>query len=93
MTRLKKKIERVTAYRSYGKPVVVSLAPLGSQTDARIAVRLLGERTQYTGLVSDLYRVLALWHGPKIAKAKAQARRDGVPWRIAKQAFERSQRP
>jgi hypothetical protein len=93
MTRLKQKVERVTAYRSYGKPGVVSLAPLGSQTDARIAVRLLGERTYCTGLVSDLYRVLALWHAPKIAKAKAQARRDGVPWRIAKKAFLRSQRP
>ena len=56
-------------------------------------MRLLGERTHYTGLVSDLYRILALWHGPKIAKAKAQAHREGVLWRIAMQTFQRSQQP
>lgn len=91
-TKLTKTVSRETNKTVSGKNVIILVAPLGAQDDARIGMRLKGQRTQYTGLVSDIYRVLALWHGQKLAAAKKQARRDGVPWRKAKKLFEQANR-
>lgn len=88
-TLLTKPVSRETKKR-YGKRVViVTLAPLGAQEEARIGFRLKGRRTQYVCAVSDLYRMAALWHGQKEAAAKRKARKEGVPWRQAKKAFDR----
>jgi hypothetical protein len=87
MTKLTKPVSRQTAKSVRGRAVIVTVAPCGSQSEARVGFRLAGERLQYVALVSDLYRVAAMWHGQKEALARRVARRDGVPWRVAKRAF------
>lgn len=88
MTKLTKPVSRESA-KIIGKlPVVITIAPCGSQSEARIGLRLKGRRTAYTATVSDLYRVLAIWHGQKLSMAKKQARKEGVAWRIAKRQFD-----
>lgn len=88
-TLLTKPVARETAKIVSGAPVILTIAPLGSQSEARIGVRLKGTRTQYVVLLSDLYRLAALWHGQKEAAAKRAARKAGIPWRKARQAFLR----
>lgn len=87
LTLLIKPVSRVTAKVIRSRPVILTIAPCGSQSEARIGVRLKGERTQYVVNLSDLYRVAALWHGQKEAAAKREARRAGIPWRRARVAF------
>lgn len=87
MTPLSKPVSQVTAKRVGKYPVVVTLAPLGGQSEVLLGLRLLGKRTQYVVRLSDLYRLAALWHGQKESAARRQARRDGIPWRKAKKAF------
>lgn len=87
MTKLTKPIERETA-KTYGKrTVIVTLAPAGSQDEALIGLRLKGTRTQYVCALSDIYRLAALWHGNKEAKAKREARKNGIAWPTARKIF------
>lgn len=86
-TPLTKPVSRETARRVQGREIIVTLAPCGSQPEARIGLRLKGTRKQYVGAVSDLYRILALWHGQKEASAKRTARKSGIPWRTARKQF------
>ena len=86
-TLLIKPVSRVTAKINRQRAVILTIAPCGAQDEARIGVRLKGERTQYVVNLSDLYRVAALWHGQKEAAAKREARRAGIPWRRARVAF------
>jgi len=90
MTKLTKPVHRLTAALIQRRPVVLTIAPCGSQDEARIGFRLKGRRTQYVALLSDLFRMAALWHGQKEAKAKREARKAGVPWRSAKKHFIRN---
>jgi hypothetical protein len=90
MTTLSKIVTRKTAKVVQGRAVILSVGPLGSQADARLGLRLSGQRTIYTALLSDLWRTLALWHGQKLAAAKRNARKAGIPWRIAKKQFNAS---
>jgi hypothetical protein len=87
MTKLAKPISRETARVVRGRPVIVTVAPCGSQSEARIGFRLKGERTQYVALVSDLYRMAALWHGQREAAARRKARHEGESWRNARKHF------
>lgn len=87
MTPLNKPVHRLTRKNDRGKPVIVTLAPCGSQEEALIGLRRKGERTQYVVTVSDVYRWAALTHGNKERIAKAKARKDGVPWRKARKDF------
>lgn len=87
MTTLNKPVSRLTA-KCYGsRPVIVTLAPAGSQSEALIGLRLKGKRTQYVCALSDVYRMAALWHGQKEAAAKRAARKAGTPWKSAKKQF------
>ncbi len=86
-TKLTKPVHRETAKCVGSLPVILTIAPLGSQSEARIGLRLKGQRTQYVVNVSDIYRVAAMWHGQKEAAARKQARREGIPWKRAKLAF------
>lgn len=86
-TKLTKSVSRETAKMISGRAVILTIAPLGSQSEARIGVRLAGLRTQYVVSLSDLYRVAALWHGQREAAARRAARRAGIPWRTAKKQF------
>lgn len=87
MTLLSKPVVRLTR-KTYGRrPVVIKMAPVGTENEVLIVLRLLGERTQYVVALSDLYRIAAMWHGQKEAAAKRKARREGVSWRIAKKHF------
>lgn len=86
-TKLTKKVERETAKCFGNRPVILAIAPCGGQDEARLGLRLKGRRTQYVVTLSDIYRVAALWHGQKEAAARRQARRDGIPWKRAKQKF------
>jgi hypothetical protein len=72
--------------------VIVTLAPAGSQNEALIGLRLKGTRTQYVCAVSSVYQMAALWHGQKEAAARREAKRNGIPWRIAKKKFLASQK-
>ena len=68
--------------------VIVTIAPCGgSQSEARIGLRLKGTRTQYICVVSDLYRTLSDWHGQKEAAAKRAAKKSGIPWKTARKQF------
>lgn len=89
MTALSRPVTRETAKRIGSRPILVTIAPLGSQEEARIGFRLKGRRTQYVILVSDAYRMAALWFGQKEAAARKAARRMGVPWKQARKAFIR----
>ena len=87
MTTLSKNVTRKTAKLVQGKAVIVTLGPLGGQPDARIGLRLSGQRSQYTALLSDCYRVFALWHSQKVTAAKRAARKAGISWKYAKKQF------
>jgi len=87
MTKLSRPVSRETNKRYAGRPVIVTLAPLGAQNEALIGLRLKGRRTQYICALSDLYRLAALWHGQKEAKARRRARQAGVRWRQARKEF------
>ena len=52
-----------------------------------IGLRLKGKRTQYVCALSDVYRMAALWHGQKEAKARREAKKFGIPWKRAKKDF------
>ncbi len=87
MTALSKPVRRLTAKTYNGSPVIVTLAPAGSQNEALIGLRLKGRRTQYVCALSDVYRMAALWHGQKEAAARRTAKKNGVPWKTAKKQF------
>lgn len=90
MTPLNKPVHRLTRKRDRGRPIIVTLAPCGSQDEALIGLRRKGERTQYVITVSDVYRMAALTHGWKERVAKAKARKEGTPWRKARKDFNRN---
>ena len=92
MTKLLKPVRRVTIkdFRHYRKPLVVSLIPGTDTRDELIGFRLLGTRKQINARVSDLYTMAALWHGQQEAKAKKQARAEGIRWSRAKKQFNRN---
>lgn len=92
MTRLSSPVHRETAKIVGRRHVIVTIAPAGSQSEALIGLRLKGTRTQYVIALSDVFRLAALWHGQKEAKAKRDARRAGVPWRTAKKQFDKENR-
>jgi hypothetical protein len=87
MTKLTKPVHRETSKTYCSRPVIVTIAPAGSQREAFIGLRLKGQRTQYVCALSDVYRQAALWHGQKEAAAKRAARKNGVPWKSAKKQF------
>lgn len=87
MTKLSKPVSRETNKKYGNHPVIITLAPAGAQAEALIGLRLKGKRTQYVVALSDLYRLAALQHGNKEAHAKRSARKQGVPWKVAKKAF------
>ena len=88
MTKLTKSVSRETAKHYGSRPVIVTLAPAGSQSEALIGLRLKGKRTQYVCALSDVYRMAALWHGQKEAAAKRAARKNGIAWKRAKLDFQ-----
>lgn len=87
MTKLTKPVERETSKTYNSRNVVVTIAPAGSQNEALIGLRLKGKRTQYVCALSDVFRMAALWHGQKESAAKKAARKNGVPWKLAKKQF------
>lgn len=87
MTKLTKPVARETAKVYGSRPVIVTLAPAGSQSEALIGLRLKGKRTQYVVALSDVYRWAAQSHGLQEATAKRAARRLGIPWRVARKQF------
>lgn len=86
-TKLTKPISRETARIVGRRAVIVTLAPCGSHDEALVGLRLKGTRIQYVVRLSDIYRMAALWHGQREQRAKREARRNGVSWRIAKKQF------
>jgi len=86
-TKLTKPVSRETEKRISGRNVIVTFAPCGSQSEARVGFRLKGKRTQYVCTVSALYTVAAMWHGNAEAKAKRDARKAGEKWKFAKKRF------
>lgn len=90
MTKLSKPIARETGKVISSRAVIVTLAPCGNQSEALIGLRLKGKRTQYVCALSDVYRMAALWHGQKEAKARKAAKTAGVPWKTAKREFARA---
>ena len=63
MRTLTKPVSWETAKIVSGLPVILTIAPCGSQAEARIGVRLKGERRAYVMLLSDVYRLAAFQHG------------------------------
>lgn len=86
-TKLNKPVTRETLKVVSGREILLTIAPLGSQAEARIGCRLKGKRTQYVVLLSDFYRWAALNHGRKESQAKRGARKAQIPWRRAKKQF------
>jgi hypothetical protein len=91
-SKLTKPVTRETNKTANGRPILLTIAPAGSQNEALIGLRLKGTRTQLVVSLSDVYRCAALWHGQKIAKAKKEARLAGIPWRTAKKHFDAANR-
>lgn len=92
MTPLLKPVTRETSKLVSRRPVIVTLAPCGSESEALIGVRLKGTRGQYIARLSDIYRMCALWHGQKLSIAKKAARKAGIPWHRAKKQFDQANR-
>jgi hypothetical protein len=90
VTNLTRPVHRLTRKLDRNKPIIVTLAPCGSQDEALIGLRRKGERTQYVVTVSDVYRWAALTHGNKERIAKAKARKEGTPWKRAKKQFNKA---
>lgn len=90
MTKLHSPISRETAKTISNRPVIITLAPAGSQSEALIGLRLKGKRTQYVCALSDVYRCAAIWYGQKEQAAKRTARKNGVPWKQAKREFTKA---
>lgn len=90
MTPLNRPVHRLTRKLDRNKPIIVTLAPCGSQDEALIGLRRKGERTQYVVTISDVYRWAALAHGNKERIARVKARKDGIAWRRAKKDFVRN---
>lgn len=90
MTKLTKPVQRETNKTYQSLPVIVTIAPAGSQDDALLGFHLKGRRTQYVVALSDIYRLAALWYGQKEAMARKAARKAGVPWGRAKREFVRA---
>ena len=90
MTKLTKPVSRETNKHVGKRSVIVTLAPAGSQNEALIGLRLKGTRTQYVCALSDIYRLAAQWHGQKEVAARRIARKTGVPWRLAKKEFQKT---
>ncbi len=90
MTKLNKTVVRETPKLIQGRPIIVSLIPVPGISDAMISLRPKGTRFAYRGTVADIYRVLAQWHGAAEARARREARKQGIPWRVAKKAFCRA---
>ena len=91
-TKLNSAVHRETNRRYQGRNIIVTLAPVGLESEALIGFRLKGKRTQYICAVSALYTIAAMWHGQKLATAKKQARKDGISWRTAKKSFDKNNR-
>ncbi len=90
MTKLLTPVSRETAKCIDSRPVILTIAPCGSQSEARVILRLKGRRTQYACTLSDVYRIAALWHGQKEAAARKAARKSGIPWKQAKRQFNQA---
>jgi len=90
MTNLTKPVHRRTSYTYHGKPVIITLAPAGSQNEALVGLRIKGQRTQYVLALSDIYCWAAEHYGAKMKAAKKAARKAGISWRIAKKQFAKS---
>ncbi len=89
-TRLTKPVSRETDKAVQGRNIILTMAPAGgSQTEVLIGVRLKGRRTGYITTLSDVFRRAALDYGLKEKRAKAEARKFGVPWKRAKKEFIR----
>lgn len=87
-TKLNKKVSRETSTKYIGRPIIVTLAPIGgSQTETVIGLRLKGRRTVYPIGLGVVYRQAALLYGQKLANAKRAARKAGTPWKDAKKQF------
>jgi hypothetical protein len=87
MTKLTKPVHRETRKHYGARPIIITIAPAGAQDEALIGLHLKGKRTQYVVALSDIYRMAALWHGQKEAKARRDARKAGVSWKFAKRKF------
>ena len=87
MTKLGKKVVRETTRLVGLRPIILTVAPAGSQNETLLGLRLKGKRTQYVCALSDIYRMAALWHGQKEATAKREARKAGVSWQSARKQF------
>lgn len=87
-TFLTRPVSRETARQSSRRNIIVTIAPAGSQPEALIGFRLKGTRTQYVCALSSVFQKAAEWHGQKEKAAKREARRNGVPWRVARKKFK-----
>lgn len=86
-TFLTKPVSRETARQSSRRNIIVTIAPAGRQPEALIGFRLKGTRTQYVCVLSSVFQCAALWHGQKEQRAKREARKNGVAWRVARKQF------
>lgn len=87
ITELTKPVTRATNKKVAGRDVIITVAPLGGQDEARIGFRLRGKKSQYVMLLSDAYRYAAIIHANKEKRARSEARKNQVPWRHAKKKF------
>lgn len=86
-TKLTTPVSRESNRTVSGRPIIVTLAPCGSENEARIGLRLKGNRLQYVVALSDVYRMAALTFGQKESRAKREARKAGIPWQRARKNF------
>lgn len=91
-TKLTKPVSRETSKIVSHRPIIVTLAPSGSQSEALIGLRLKGQRTGYVCALSSIFTLAAMWHGQKVSAAKKEARRNGEPWSKAKKRFDAANR-
>lgn len=88
MTKLDFVVERMTPgdFAGHGQPLAIHLVP-SKEGNPLLILRLKGRRAGYVVTLADVYRVAAMWHGNKEKAARTEARRNQIPWRIAKKKF------
>lgn len=87
MTKLEKPVSRETAKTIKGRPIILTMAGLGSQNDALLGFRIKGKQHQVIARVSDLYVIASLWQANRERSARKSARQNGIKWKYARKNF------
>ena len=87
MTTLHKPVTRVANRPLHGRRIVCTLHPGTTKRSDMLLLRPIGARVPYVVALETVYQIAAAAHAQAEQAAKRKARKDGIPWRIARRQF------